>query len=103
MIVMIAVLSAMIVPSISNISDGSVEDESSRLQMISEKMGFVEGEYTYCRTGDHRQEGLFIAAGPGVKAGRMERVVSLMDFAPTFLNLLGCEPPEVDGKLIHEI
>ncbi len=34
MIVMIAVLSAMVVPSVSNISNGSVADESNRLKLI---------------------------------------------------------------------
>jgi hypothetical protein len=41
--------------------------------------------------------------GPGIKPGWMERVVSIMDFAPTFTHLLGVELPDVDGKLITEI
>jgi predicted AlkP superfamily phosphohydrolase/phosphomutase len=84
-------------------SKGVNEDKSCRLQMASDKIGLIEGEYTYCRTGDHRTEGLFIVAGPGIKAGHMERTVSIMDFAPTFLSLLGLKIPDFDGKPIREI
>ena len=84
-------------------SKGVNDDKSCRLQMTSEKIGLIEGEYTYCRTGDHRPEGLFIVAGPGIKAGHMERTVSIMDFAPTFLGLCGLKIPDLDGKPIREI
>jgi len=84
-------------------SKGVNDDKSCRLQMTSEKLGLIEGEYTYCRTGDHRPEGLFIVAGPGIKAGHMERTVSIMDFAPTFLGLCGLKIPDLDGKPIREI
>jgi predicted AlkP superfamily phosphohydrolase/phosphomutase len=77
--------------------------KNSRLRMGSEKIGIVEGVNTYCRTGDHRPEGLFIACGPGINAGHMDRIVSIMDFAPTFTNLFGVKMPDVDGSPIIEI
>lgn len=48
----------------------------------------VAGVNNYCRTGDHRREGLFMALGPGISPGRLDRRVSIMDFAPTFCALL---------------
>jgi predicted AlkP superfamily phosphohydrolase/phosphomutase len=78
-------------------------DKSCRLRLTSEKIGIVEGEYTYCRTGDHRPEGLFIAYGAGISPGTLGRTVSIMDFAPTFLNLFGLANPGLDGEPIGEI
>ncbi len=77
--------------------DGSV------LRLGSDKIGIVEGTNTYCRTGDHRPEGLFVARGRGIGPGRLERTVSIMDFAPTFTGLLGVALPGIDGKPIAEI
>jgi predicted AlkP superfamily phosphohydrolase/phosphomutase len=74
-----------------------------RLQLTSYKIGIITGEYTYCRTGDHRPEGLFIVFGPGIKPGFIGRTISIMDFAPTFLNLFGIRKPDLDGKPISEI
>jgi predicted AlkP superfamily phosphohydrolase/phosphomutase len=84
-------------------SKGVSDDKSCWLQLTSEKIGMVEGEYTYCRTGDHRPEGLFIVFGPGINPGAIGRTISIMDFAPTFLNLFGLTIPDLDGKPISEI
>jgi len=79
------------------------DDTSCWLKLTSEKIGLIEGEYTYCRTGDHRPEGLFIVTGPGINPGAIGRTISIMDFAPTFLNLFGLTNPDLDGKPISEI
>ena len=79
------------------------DDTSYRLQLTSDKIGLIEGEYTYCRTGDHRPEGLFIVFGPGINPGVIGRTISIMDFAPTFLNLFGIRNPDLDGNAISEI
>ncbi|HEX4994728.1 MAG TPA: hypothetical protein VFX87_07160, partial [Methylomirabilota bacterium] len=55
------------------------------------------------RTGDHRPEGLFVAAGPGLGPARLSRSVSVMDFAPTLAALLDVEVPSPDGQPIHEL
>ncbi|MCZ6674993.1 MAG: alkaline phosphatase family protein [Verrucomicrobia bacterium] len=69
----------------------------------SAKTGEIRGEYRYRRTGDHNPGGLFIAAGPSIKQGRLDRTVSVMDIAPTITNLLGVELSDVDGIPITEI
>ncbi len=63
----------------------------------------VTGVNRYCRTGDHRREGLFMALGPGIRPGRLGRRVSIMDFAPTICALLGTSLPQADGTPITEI
>ena len=69
----------------------------------SEKTGLITGVNGYCRTGDHRREGLFMATGPGIRPGRLARSVSIMDFAPTFCALLGTALPGADGQPIIEL
>jgi predicted AlkP superfamily phosphohydrolase/phosphomutase len=73
------------------------------LRLGSGAIGTVEGANRYCRTGDHRPEGLFVAVGPGVRPGRLAGAVSVMDFAPTFARLLDAELPDVDGRPIPEL
>jgi predicted AlkP superfamily phosphohydrolase/phosphomutase len=84
-------------------SMGAGNPDRSKLTLTSEKIGIIEGVNPDCRTGDHRPEGLFVALGSGIKAGRLERTVSLLDFAPTFSSLLGVKLPHVDGEPINEI
>ena len=89
--------------------DIMVESESSgnpkgrRLQIFSEKTGIIEGYNSYCRTGDHRPEGLFLVLGPQITASHLDATVSIMDFAPTICKLLGVELNNVDGQPIREI
>ena len=73
------------------------------LRAHSPKFGLVERVHTNCRTGEHRKEGFFVARGPGVRPGRLERAVSNLDLAPTFARFLGCEMPGVDGRVIPEL
>jgi len=75
----------------------------SKVRLGSEKIGELEGEYRFCRTGDHFSGGMFVAVGPGIRPGTLERPVSIMDFAPTFAQLLDVDLPDVDGKPILEI
>ena len=69
----------------------------------SPKVGTLEGVNRYGRTGEHRPQGLFIAAGPGLPPGRLARVASIMDFAPTFARLLDVDLPQYDGHLLVEL
>jgi predicted AlkP superfamily phosphohydrolase/phosphomutase len=75
----------------------------SKIRIASKKLGELEGLSTYCRTGDHRPEGLLIAMGAGLKPGRIEQSISIMDLAPTISLLLGIQLPEIDGKPIARI
>lgn len=80
-----------------------LNNKSCLLKLTSEKIGLLEGEYNYCRTGDHRPHGLFIVTGPGIRSGSIGRTISIMDFASTFLHLFGLTNYDLDGKPISEI
>jgi predicted AlkP superfamily phosphohydrolase/phosphomutase len=69
----------------------------------SKKIGEIRGEYRYCRSGEHKPGGLFIATGPSIPKGRLVRTVSILDFAPTIAASLGVQLPDIDGTLIPEI
>ena len=42
-----------------------------------------------------------MAVGGGIKPGRVERTVSIVDFAPTITAMLGVPLPDVDGRFIE--
>jgi hypothetical protein len=68
----------------------------------SPKIGVIEGRNDYGRSGEHRSGGWFVAAGPGIPAGRAGPV-SVLDFAPTFARLLGVDMPDCDGSVISAL
>jgi len=76
---------------------------SGRIRIGSDTSGVIEGENRYCRTGEHRPEGLFVALGGGIKPGKVARTVSIMDFAPTITKMLDVEMPDVDGQRVEEL
>jgi predicted AlkP superfamily phosphohydrolase/phosphomutase len=54
--------------------------------------------------GMHRPEGIFIAAGPGVRRGLTVRALPIVDVAPTLLYSLGLGiPSDMEGRLPEEI
>jgi predicted AlkP superfamily phosphohydrolase/phosphomutase len=73
------------------------------VRLTSGRIGTLEGINRYCRSGDHRREGLFVAAGPTLEPGRMPGTVSIMDFAPTVARLLGVELPPAAGRPIPSL
>jgi len=55
-------------------------------------------------TGDHRLEGILIAAGPAFRAGAKPHDAVLLDVAPTVLHLLGVPiPDDMDGRVLSEL
>jgi predicted AlkP superfamily phosphohydrolase/phosphomutase len=53
--------------------------------------------------GTHRPEGILVAAGPGMRTGRVPPV-ELIDVAPTLLALAGVGiPDDVDGRMLDEL
>jgi predicted AlkP superfamily phosphohydrolase/phosphomutase len=55
-------------------------------------------------SGNHRPEGIFIAAGPQVRRGSVLEGARLPDLAPTALHLLGVAiPADMDGRVLQEI
>jgi predicted AlkP superfamily phosphohydrolase/phosphomutase len=69
----------------------------------SKKIGRLDKEYAYCRTGEHTPGGLFVAAGPGIASGPLAKTVSILDFAPTFCEALGVRHDGFEGTAIPEI
>jgi predicted AlkP superfamily phosphohydrolase/phosphomutase len=54
-------------------------------------------------SGDHRPEGILVAAGPGIRATMSEARPSVCDLVPTILRAAGLAvPPELDGSVIEE-
>jgi predicted AlkP superfamily phosphohydrolase/phosphomutase len=76
------------------------QGRGARAVAQSAKLGRLERENTFARTGEHRIEGLFVAAGAGVPNAHLDRPVSVLDFAPTFCELLGVTLPVTDGTPI---
>jgi predicted AlkP superfamily phosphohydrolase/phosphomutase len=55
-------------------------------------------------TGDHRMEGVLVAAGPPFRPGAVPQGATLLDVAPTLLHLLGVPvPDDMDGRVLTEI
>jgi predicted AlkP superfamily phosphohydrolase/phosphomutase len=79
------------------------DGKGATVRVTSPRIGILEGTNGYCRTGDHRREGLFVAVGPTLAAGRLPDSVSIMDFAPTFARLLGVEVPAAAGQPIPSL
>jgi predicted AlkP superfamily phosphohydrolase/phosphomutase len=77
------------------------EGEGAIVRVQSPKIGVVEGANTYGRTGEHRSQGLLVAAGPTVSPGAFARPISVLDLAPTWTRLLGVELGRVDGRAIE--
>jgi len=76
--------------------DWATDKESASI--YSPKTGKIEKRYDGCRTGDHRTEGLFMMTGPDIQSGKVEKTVSIMDFAPTIGSLLEVPLPHAQGK-----
>ena len=59
---------------------------------------------TYRYSGMHRDNGLLVAAGPGLVAGAKTEGARIIDLAPTFLHWLGLGVPEdMDGRPLDSL
>ena len=77
-----------------------------QILVVAERLGTLSEElFGHLRSAIqvHRPEGLLVAMGCGLKPGRIEQTISIMDLAPTISSLLGVRLPEVDGKPITRI
>lgn len=55
-------------------------------------------------SGTHRPEGVLMAWGDGIRAGRLARETSLVDLAPTILAAAGVPvPDDMDGRVLDEL
>ena len=66
----------------------------------SAKVGTIRSTGPGPRSGHHKPQGLFLAAGPGIRPQRLETPVSVMDIGPTIAAILAVELPDVDGRPI---
>jgi predicted AlkP superfamily phosphohydrolase/phosphomutase len=73
------------------------------VRVTSARVGTLEGTNHYCRSGDHRRGGSFVAVGPGIAPGRLPQPVSIMDFAPTLAGRLGVTLPPAAGRVIPRL
>jgi predicted AlkP superfamily phosphohydrolase/phosphomutase len=56
------------------------------------------------KSGDHRDEGIFLAIGPHLTTPGELKEADILDIAPTILYLLGLSiPPEMDGKMLAQL
>jgi predicted AlkP superfamily phosphohydrolase/phosphomutase len=73
------------------------------VRAFSEKTGPLDGLNDYGRSGEHRDPGMFVSICDRVQPARLERVVSILDIAPTLTRLLGVDLPEREGNPIPEL
>jgi predicted AlkP superfamily phosphohydrolase/phosphomutase len=58
-------------------------------------------QYYTSKSGSHRDDGIFVAKGPGILAGVPVVSAEIIDVAPTILKLLGVDAPsDMDGKAL---
>jgi predicted AlkP superfamily phosphohydrolase/phosphomutase len=56
------------------------------------------------KSGNHRDDGIFLAKGPPIRAGYAVQGAKIIDLAPTILHLLDvAAPSDVDGRVLEEI
>jgi predicted AlkP superfamily phosphohydrolase/phosphomutase len=90
---------------------GQATEQAPDLLVILRDHGFVllqPSQVTVARRpkvmGTHRPEGVFIAAGPGLKSGVTVDELSIIDVAPAILHSLGIPVPvDLEGRLPREI
>lgn len=59
------------------------------------------GEAMILKTGDHRENGVFLAAGPKFSKNKTLKDSNIIDIAPTVLKFFGIKlPKDMDGKVI---
>lgn len=75
----------------------------SEWELESDELGRLAATNDYCRTGEHRRDGLLVLAGPGVEPGALERPLDLQDLAPTFAAMLEVATPTMRGRPVPEL
>lgn len=73
---------------------------AARVRLHSARIGSVEGENDYGRTGEHRPSGFFALAGNGIRHAHHEGA-AIVDIAPTIARMLEITPPQTDGAILH--
>lgn len=71
--------------------------KGSEWTLESPSVGRISAVNRYCRTGEHRPDGLVVVAGPGIETGVVDRTLSILELAPTFAALLGQASPTMES------
>ncbi len=84
-----------------------------RLSSKSRRLAWIERvdpnephhlEFFSGKSGTHRDYGIFLARGPGIRSGVTIDGARIIDLAPTVLALLGAPvPDDMDGRVLEEI
>lgn len=69
----------------------------------SPSIGRIRHPHPSIRTGDHSPDGLFLLAGPGFAARRLNDDVSVIDLAPSLAALFGVEPAAFQGRALEQL
>jgi predicted AlkP superfamily phosphohydrolase/phosphomutase len=72
--------------------------QGARLEATSASIGTVAFENSYCRSGEHRVQGMLIVNGTSVPPTRLAREVSSLELAPAIAALLGTRMTPADGQ-----
>ncbi len=78
-------------------------DKLSFTAVSSPKVGRVEVTSQNSRTGDHKDGGLLIAFGPGIKPAHLTEIVPVTTLAPTISAALGVSLSDSDGTACHAL
>lgn len=76
---------------------------AARVRARSPKIGVIEGENSYGRTGEHRPGGWFATAGRGIRASMLSREVPLESLAPALARLAGGAMRDTDCSPAPEL
>ncbi|NIM94629.1 MAG: hypothetical protein GTO18_13090 [Anaerolineales bacterium] len=80
------------VPSDLRIADAGMDFRSNKIFEIDSAI-----------SGTHREEGIFVMNGPGVRRGKEIGPIRIFDFAPTIIYCLGIPiPDDMDGEVITD-
>ncbi len=79
-------------------------EPGTNMMVVSDHgFGFDRNPMIPFRTGEHRQHGIFIAAGPEFQSGVQLDEVNVLDITPTLLYLFGLPVGrDMDGNIINE-
>jgi predicted AlkP superfamily phosphohydrolase/phosphomutase len=83
-----------------------VSSKSAKLKWIEEIDPFSPNNFSFFtgKSGSHRDNGIFLAEGPGVQNGLTLDGAHIMDVAPTILHVLGVPvPADMDGRVLVDI
>jgi predicted AlkP superfamily phosphohydrolase/phosphomutase len=83
-----------------------ISSKSPRRRWIEQAdPGYAHNQHYYGgKSGTHRDHGIFVGSGPGVRRGGRVEGARIMDLAPTILHLVGVPVPEdMDGRVLQEI